>query len=152
MRAVRRILLGAVLVLSIPGAALDFPPLQPSPATFRAHREKFLAKLPPNSIGILRAAPVRMMSNDTEYLYRQDSNLWYLTGIESPEAIAILRPNAEDGKRYVVFVPPRDRRLESYEGPKVGPAEAASAFDADAAYSTEEFGERLSRYDDPVEA
>ena len=145
MRAVRRILLGAVLALPIPGAALDFPLLQPSPATFRAHREKFLAKLPPNSIAILRAAPPRTMSNDTEYLYRQDSNFWYLTGIETPETIAILRPKAEDGKSYVVFVPPRDRRRESYEGPRVGPAEAAAAFGADAAFSTAESWERLSR-------
>jgi Xaa-Pro aminopeptidase len=116
---------------------------------FRAHREKFLAKLPPNSIAILRAAPLRVMSNDVEYLYRQDSDFWYLTGIEDPEAIAVLRPNAEDGEKYVVFVKPRDPRLESYEGPKVGPAGAASAFGADAAFSTDEFGERLSRYHVP---
>jgi Xaa-Pro aminopeptidase len=114
---------------------------------FRAHREKFLAKLPPNSIAILRAAPLRSMSNDVEYLYRQDSNFWYLTGIEDPEAIALFHPNAEDGKRYVVFVKPRDRRLESYEGPRIGPAEAASAYGAEAAYAADEFAERLSRYD-----
>lgn len=118
---------------------------------FRAHRENFLAKLPPNSIAILRAAPLRVMSNDVEYLYRQDSDFWYLTGIEDSEAIVVLRPNAADGKKYVVFVKPRERRLESYEGPKVGPAEAASAFGADAAFSLEEFGERLSRFDDPLE-
>lgn len=114
---------------------------------FRAHREKFLAKLPPNSIAILRAAPLRTMTNDVEYLYRQDSDFWYVTGIEDPEAIALLRPNADDGKKYVVFVKPHDRRLESYEGPRVGPAEAASAYGADAAFSVEEFPERLSRYD-----
>ena len=145
-------ILGAVLGLPLAASALDFPVLKASPAAFRAHREKFLAKLPPKSIAILRAAPVSTMSNDVEYLYRQDSNFWYLTGIENPDAIAVLRPDATDGKKYVVFVKPRDPRHESYEGPQVGPAEAASAFDADAAYSTEEFGERLSRYDDPVEA
>jgi Xaa-Pro aminopeptidase len=119
---------------------------------FRAHREKFLAKLPPNSIAVLRAAPLRMMSNDVEYLYRQDSNFWYLTGIEDPEAIALLRPNAENGQRYVVFVTPRERRLESYEGPKIGPTEAASAFGADAAFSTEEFAERLAQLETPLRA
>jgi Xaa-Pro aminopeptidase len=119
---------------------------------FRAHREKFLAKLPPNSIAILRAAPIRVMSNDVEYLYRQDSNFWYLTGIEDPEAIALLRPNAEDGKKYVVFVERRERHLESYKGPKIGPAEAASAFGADAAFSTEEFAERLAQFQAPLRA
>jgi len=137
----------SILLWPAIGQTLDFPILKPTPAMFRAHREKFLAKLPPNSIAILRAAPPRVMSNDVEYLYRQDSNFWYLTGIEDPEAIAVFRPNAEDGKRYVVFVKPRERRLESYEGPRVGPAEAASAFGADAGFSTDEFAERLSRYD-----
>jgi Xaa-Pro aminopeptidase len=134
----------------VAAAALDLPILRPSPGMFRAHREKFLAKLPPNSIAILRAAPMRIMSNDVEYLYRQDSDFWYLTGIEAPDAIAVLRPNAEDGKRYIVFVPPRDRRRESYEGPKVGPAEAVEAYGADAAFSTGEFADQLSKYDPPT--
>lgn len=152
MRVLSRALLGAVLGLPLAAPALDFPGLKPSPAMFRAHRDKFLAQLPANSIAILRPAPLRMMSNDVEYLYRQDSDFWYLTGIEDPDAIAVLRPNAADGKKYVVFVKPRETRLESYEGPKVGPAEAVSAFGADAAFSIEELGERLSRFDDPLEA
>ncbi|HEY6930671.1 MAG TPA: aminopeptidase P N-terminal domain-containing protein, partial [Thermoanaerobaculia bacterium] len=59
-------------------AALDFPVLTPPASMFRAHREKFLAKLPPNSVAILRSAPVRVYSNDTEYAYRQDSDFHYL--------------------------------------------------------------------------
>lgn len=124
--ALARVLLG---LLSLPLAALavDFPPLEPPPAMFRGHREKFLAKLPPNSIAILRAAPAKTMSNDVRYPYRQDSDFWYLTGIEEPESVAVFRPNASDGKRYVVFVMPRDARVESYEGLRAGPAEAAAA-------------------------
>jgi len=114
---------------------------------FKAHREKFLAKLPPNSIAVLRAAPLRTMSNDVEYLYRQDSNFWYVTGIEDPEAVALFLPNAIDGRRYVVFVKPRNPRLESYEGPRIGPEEAATEYGADAAFSTDEFADRMARYD-----
>jgi Xaa-Pro aminopeptidase len=145
LRFLGRALLGAVLGLPLAASALDFPVRKPSPATFRAHREKFLAKLPANSIAILHASPVRVMSNDVEYLYRPDSNFWYLTGIEDPEAIALLRPNPEDGRKFVVFLKPPDLRLESYEGPKARPADAVSAFGADAAFSVDEFGERLSR-------
>lgn len=114
---------------------------------FRAHRERFLEKLPPNSIAILRAAPPRTMSNDVRYPYRQDSDFWYLSGIEDPGSVILLRPNAADGKRYVVFVAPRDPRTESYEGPRAGPAEAAAAYGADAAFSSEEFSERMAKYD-----
>ena len=142
-----RFLLLALLALPLAAAAVDFPPLEPPAAMFRAHREKFLAKLPPNSIAILRAAPSRTMSNDVRYPYRQDSDFWYLTGIEDPESVIVLRPSAADGKRYVVFVKPRDPRVESYEGPRVGPLEAAAAYFADAAFSSEEFFDRISKYD-----
>ena len=114
---------------------------------FRVHRERFLAKLPPNSIAILRAVPDRMMSNDVEFLYRQDSDFWYLSGVEEPEAILVLRPGASDGKRYVVFVQPHEPHAESYGGPRIGPQEAASAYGADAAFSTGEFRERMIRAD-----
>ena len=140
---------GLVLLLGPLAAAtaLDFPPLRPPASMFRAHRDRFLARLPPNSIAILRAAPDRMMSNDVEYLYRQDSDFWYVSGIEEREAILVFRPNASDGRRYVVFVRPHDLHAEAYEGPRIGPQEAASAYGADAAFSTEEFREHLVRSD-----
>lgn len=114
---------------------------------FRAHREKFLAKLPAGSVAVLRAAPPRTMSNDVRYLYRQDSDFYYLTGIEDHDAVVLLRPGATDGKRYVLFVRPRDARAESYEGPRSGPQEAAAAYGADAAFSSEEFLDRMVHYD-----
>lgn len=146
MKILGRALFG-LLALPLAASAVDFPPLEPPAAMFRAHREKFLAKLPPNSIAVLRATPSKTMSNDVEYPYRQDSDLWYLTGIEDPESVVVLRPNAADGKRYVVFVKPRDSRVESYEGPRAGPLEAASAYSADAAFAVEDFADRMAKYD-----
>src|SRR6266542_4666913 len=127
--------------------ALDFPPLKPPASMFRAHRDRFLARLPPNSIAVLRAAPERTMSNDVAYLYRQDSDFWYLSGVEQPEAILVLRSIPTDGKRFVVFVRPHDPRAESYGGPRIGPQEAVSAYGADAAFSTEEFRDRMTHLD-----
>ncbi len=114
---------------------------------FRAHRDRFLAKLPPNSIAVLHAAPEPTMSNDVPYLYRQDSDFWYLSGVEQPEAILVLRSIPTDGKRFVVFVRPHDPRAESYGGPRIGPQEAVSAYGADAAFSTEEFRDRMTHLD-----
>jgi Xaa-Pro aminopeptidase len=127
--------------------AVDFPVLKPPAAMFRAHRERFLAKLPPSSIAILHATPLKTMTADVEYLYRQDSDFWYLTGIEDTGAIAILRPGAPEKERYVVFVPRRDARVESYEGARAGPREAPDVYGADAAFSSDEFLERLAKYD-----
>ena len=146
MNVLGRALVG-LLALPVAGFAVDFPPLEPPAAMFRTHREKFLAKLPPNSIAILRSAPSKTMSNDVRYPYRQDSDFWYLTGIEDPESVAVLRPNAADGKRYVLFIQPRDPRAESYEGPRAGPKEAPTAYSADAAFPSGEFPDRMSKLD-----
>ena len=99
--------------------ALDSPVLKPPPEMFRRHREQFLGKLPPNSIAIFHAAPERLFSNDTNYNYRQDSNFYYLTGIEEPGTVALFRPSASDGKRYILYVRSHDARRETFQGPSL---------------------------------
>lgn len=144
-----RLFARSVFLLLLLGATagLDFPPLMASPEMFRAHREKFLVQLPPKSIAVLRSAPQRTMSNDIEYVYRQDSNFYYLTGFEEPDAVAVLRPNPPDGKRFILFLRPRNPRREAYEGPRPGTEEAISRYGADAAFSSEEFFQKIGGYD-----
>ena len=137
----------ALLLIAASAAALDFPILAPPAAMFRSHREKFLSKLPPGAVAIVRSAPPRIFSNDTEYPYRQDSDFYYLTGFEEPDAVAVLRPNASDGKRYVLFVRAHDPRREAYEGSRSGPEGAVELFGADAAFPISELQNALSRYD-----
>lgn len=136
-----------LFLMSACALALDFPLLTPAPSMFRAHREKFLAKLPPNSIAIVRSAPPRTMSNDVQHVYHQDSDFYYLTGLEEPDGVALLRPNASDGKRYILFVRAHDARREAYEGPRPGPEGAVSQYGADAAFPAQDFQTSLMRYD-----
>jgi Xaa-Pro aminopeptidase len=141
-------LLAAVLLLcASPLLALDYPPMTPDPAAFKSRRERFMAQLPPKSVAILRSAPMRTMSNDVEYVYRQDSDFYYLTGIAADDVTAVLRPDAADGKRYVVFVRPRDLRREAWAGVRVGPDEAPAAYGADAAFPLKDFDGKLSEFD-----
>lgn len=143
----RRSAAAILVVLPALLGAIDFPPIKAPASMFRAHRDRFLSKLPPRAIAVLHAAPPSTMSNDVRYPYRQDSDFWYLTGIEQPGAIAVFRPGASDGKRYVLFLPPRNPRTESYEGPRPGPDDARTAYGADAGHSSEEFRDRMARYD-----
>src|ERR1700693_4535430 len=81
----------AFLLISGVTAALDFPLLTPPQSMFRADRETFRLEGPPDGIAILRSAPTRVFSNDTDYPYRQDSDFYYLTGLEEPDAVALLK-------------------------------------------------------------
>lgn len=137
----------AFLLLTAAAAALDFPVLKPPPSMFRAHRERFLAKLPPDAIAVIRSAPTRVFSNDTDYVYRQDSDFYYLTGLEEPDAVALFKGSAADGKRYVLFVRGHDARRESFEGRRAGPEGAVSEFGADAGFPVDEFLKGLTRFD-----
>ena len=140
----------AVLALSLAAgsmAALDYPVLTPNPEAYKARREKFMSQMAPNSIAILRSAPMRQMSNDVEYLYRQNSDFYYLTGIVDEEVTVVLRPNAPDGKKYIAFVRPRDPRREAWDGIRVGPKEAVAAWGVDEVYEHKDFDDKMSTFD-----
>jgi Xaa-Pro aminopeptidase len=137
------------LLLAASALALDFPLLKPPREMFRRHREQFLGRLAPNAVAILHAAPERVFSNDVNYVYRQDSSFYYLTGVEEPGAIALFRANAPDGKRYVLFLRPRDARREAYEGPFLTAEGATAEYAADAAFSLSEFEGNLLRVEAP---
>ncbi|HEY6052193.1 MAG TPA: aminopeptidase P N-terminal domain-containing protein, partial [Thermoanaerobaculia bacterium] len=135
------------LLASSRAGALDAPLLTAPKSMFRAHRERFLAKLPPGSIAVFHAAPTRLMSNDTDYPYRQNSDFYWLTGLEEPGATAVFRPGATDGKKYILFVRARDPRAESWQGPRPGPEGAVSEFGADAGFPIAELENTLLRLD-----
>ncbi|HYX22000.1 MAG TPA: aminopeptidase P N-terminal domain-containing protein, partial [Thermoanaerobaculia bacterium] len=107
----------------------------------------FMAMLPPKSIAILRSAPTRVMTNDVNYPYRQDNDFYYLTGITEDDVTAVLRPDAPDGKKYVLFLRPRDLRREAWAGVRVGPDEAAAAYGADAAFALKDFETKMAEFD-----
>jgi Xaa-Pro aminopeptidase len=56
--------------------------------------------------------------------FRQEPNFFYLTGVELPNAVLVLRPH----EAYeALFLPPRNEPLERWTGPKWGPGEEAAA-------------------------
>jgi Xaa-Pro aminopeptidase len=83
-----------------------------------------MAQLGPEAIAIFWSAPVRVYSHDVEYEYRQDSNLFYLTGVEQEDTILVLMPGNEK-RRELLFVREGDPRREHWVGHTLTTAEAA---------------------------
>jgi Xaa-Pro aminopeptidase len=98
------------------------------PETFRRRRERALAALG-DGVLLLPAAPQRFRSRDTEYRYRPDSELYYLTGLTEPDLVAVLR-GGEDGG-LTVFARERDSELELWSGERLGPERVAELTGAD---------------------
>jgi Xaa-Pro aminopeptidase len=85
------------------------------------------------AILILAAAPERVRSRDTFYPYRQDSDFWYLTGFDEPEAVLVLVPGRKYGE-VLLFCRERDPEREGWDGPRLGPEQAVNILGVDDAY------------------
>lgn len=85
------------------------------------------------AILVLPAAPERIRSRDTHYPYRQDSDFWYLTGCDEPEAVLVLVPGRRHGES-ILFCRERDPEREGWDGPRLGPEGAVDALGLDDAY------------------
>ncbi|WP_346289281.1 aminopeptidase P N-terminal domain-containing protein [Sphaerothrix gracilis] len=94
---------------------------------------------------IFRSAPMAVMHNDVEYPFRQESDFFYLTGFNEPEAVAVLAPHHEE-HRFVLFVQPKDLAKETWTGYRVGVERAKELYGADEVYSIEELDEKLPQY------
>ena len=81
---------------------------------FKQRRARFMAEIGA-AAAILPSAPVAVRSNDVEYVYRQDNDLFYLTGFVEPECAALFAPGNPDGE-FVMFVQPRDKERETWTG------------------------------------
>ncbi|MCG6133359.1 MAG: aminopeptidase P N-terminal domain-containing protein [Nostoc sp. LLA-1] len=113
-------------------------------AEYRQRREQLMAKIG-NSTAIFRSAPMAVMHNDVEYTYRQDSDFFYLTGFNEPQAVAVLAPHHPE-HRFVLFVQPKDREKEVWTGYLCGVDAAKEIYGADAAYPIAELDEKLPQY------
>ncbi|MDJ0899788.1 MAG: aminopeptidase P N-terminal domain-containing protein [Xenococcus sp. MO_188.B8] len=111
---------------------------------YQQRREELMAKVG-NGTAIFHSAPMAVMHNDVEYTYRQDSDFYYLTGFNEPEAVAVFAPHHEE-HRYILFVQPKDPEKETWTGYRCGVEGAKEFYGADEAYPIAELAEKLPQY------
>jgi Xaa-Pro aminopeptidase len=94
---------------------------------------------------VVLSMPVAYRNADVEHEYRQDSDLYYLSGFAEPDSVLVLS-NVHPEHRFVLFVRPRDPEREIWDGPRAGVDGAVSHYGADAAFPIGELAERLPAY------
>ena len=114
------------------------------PQIYTARREAFVKQIS-EGVAIFPAAPLSIRSHDTEYRYRQDNDLYYLTGFPEPESVCLLSPQ-HDKERFILFVRPRDKDKEIWTGKRFGVEGAKEIFGADAAYPIDKLDEVLPEH------
>ena len=107
-------------------------------ADLRARRARLLEALGADAVFVAFSAPVRIYSRDIAYEYRQDSNLYYLTGIDQPGTTLVLLPR-NSARTELLFIAPRDLAQEHREGRRLSTDAASARSGIDGVYLATEF-------------
>ena len=113
-------------------------------AEFTRRRRQLMRMAGPDAILILPAAAEKVRSNDSHYPYRQDSDFWYLTGFNEPEAVLVLVPGRAAGET-LLFCRERNPERETWDGARLGPEGAVETLGMDDAYPWADMDEILPR-------
>ena len=100
--------------------------------------------MPEGAVALIPAANARTRNRDVDYLFRQDSDFWYLTGFSEPGALLALIPGRDEGEA-VLFCRERDEWFELYHGERLGPERAVDALAVDQAFPVREIASVVPR-------
>ncbi len=118
---------------------------EPDHKIFEERREIFLDKLD-GKAAIIPGANLVTHHADCEYPFRQDSNFWYLTGFDEPDAVALFLSHKPKGERFILFVAPKDVISEVWHGFRWGIEGAEKEFKADKAHAINKLKDLLPGY------
>lgn len=99
----------------------------------KQRRKELMAQMEPNSIALLTAATPSIRNNDAEYPYRQNSDFYYLTGLQEQDALLALIPGRKHGE-VVLFCQEKNKEKELWTGVLMGPEVASRELEVDDAY------------------
>lgn len=123
-RTCRALAASVALLLASAGALLGAGSLRDDLA---ARRARVAEKLGAGTMLVLWSAPTRTYSLDVDYPYRQESNLYYLTGIAQEETTLVMLPaTATRERRDVLFIKPADPAREHWYGRTLTTADATT--------------------------
>ncbi|MEN9432918.1 MAG: Xaa-Pro aminopeptidase [Pseudomonadota bacterium] len=111
---------------------------------YAKRRQQVLAQIGTGSIAIIHSSTLKTRNHDAEYIFRQDSDFYYLTGFNEPEAVAVLIPDRAEGE-YVLFCRERDPAAEQWTGYRAGVEGAKTQYDADESYPISQLAEIMPK-------
>ncbi len=110
---------------------------------YSLRRQTLATLLPPHSVAIIPASKELIRNGDAHYRFRQDSDFYYLTGFQEPDAVLVIL--AAPVAQSILFTRPRHLNEEQWQGKRLGPEDACTVLGVDAAYAIDELDTRLSQ-------
>ena len=96
-----------------------------NPELFISNRARLAKLLLPESLAVLNSNDIMPTNADGTMALRQNSDLFYLTGIDQEESMLLLYPQAhEENMREILFLRETNELLATWEGHKLAKEEA----------------------------
>ena len=111
------------LLLAFGLAAAEPPPV--TAEEYAARRARVAEAIGPDALLILESPEPAQRNGDVSWPFRQDDDLYYLTGVAEPASALVMMPG-EEGLAEVLFAPDRDSLSEAWDGPIPEHAELAA--------------------------
>jgi len=109
-------------------------------ALFIENRKKFSSSLKPNSLAVFVSNDVMPTNADGSMGFRQNSDLFYLSGIDQEDTILVIYPDVKDGRhREILFVKETSELIAIWEGAKLNKNEATKVSGIEHVYWHHEF-------------
>jgi len=135
----------AVFSFTITVSAQDDLPTDYLSKEFHAGRRDALRKLmPDNSVFVVMAYPTRTFSNDVDYFYHQNPDMYYFSGYKEPHSLLLIFKEEQQGANgpsynELIFVQKKDPRAEQWTGRRLGTEGAKEKLGFINAYNGEDF-------------
>src|SRR5438128_1536152 len=136
---IRRVMVPVVLMLAMAAAARA----SELSDDLKARRARAMERLGPDAMLILWSAPPQRYSLDIDYEYRQDSNLYYLTGLTQESTILVLMPG-NTTQRELLFVKDRNPAREQWTGTLLTRDEAKARTGVERVFRSSQFEEVIA--------
>ncbi len=107
---------------------------------FTTNRKRFIAELVPQSVAVFNANDIMPTNADGTMRFKQNSDLFYLTGVDQEESILVLAPDARDESlREVLFLRETNDTIAVWEGEKLTVEEARKVTGIQSIYWLKDF-------------
>ena len=115
------------------------------PSVYSARRARVFEEMERRGGGVmvLPAAEERVRNADSEFLFRQDSDHAWAVGLDEPQGCAVFLARGGE-RKLVLFVRPRDKEKEIWNGKRAGVEGAKETYLADEAFVVSELDARLT--------
>ncbi len=114
--------------------------IAPDASLFMLNRKNFAQRLKPKSIAIFNANDEQLRSGDQNFAFKQNPDLFYLSGIDQEQSILILFPDCPNPLyREVLFLRQTNDHIKVWEGHKYTKEEAKKASGLEQVFWLDEF-------------